>query len=127
MFLIFLLGGSEMVIKKKMIVLAVMTWVAVSSSISIAACISCKTSSGSELVCSGQSTFDLTSKCGNPDSSDSRDKIVTDNSGRVQSIRIDTYYYNCGAGTSTKAIEFVDGRLTSIRNGDEGSGPEKCW
>lgn len=95
-----------------------------------AACMSCNNGNGSEMVCSGASTFEVKQKCGQPDDAQTRDDMKG-MGGRdsvwIETNQIDTYYYNCGSGRFTKILTFKNGKLQSIANGDKGSGPEKCW
>jgi len=106
-------------------------------------------SSGSVLLCEGDSKFDAMNKCGNPDFMDetgtetlgsfgSRTKWNTmwgtvsrksTGGGFVETTeRIEKWYYNCGYGSFSKILTFRGSNLVSIENSDErGSGPQKCW
>jgi hypothetical protein len=89
-------------------------------------CISCVSGSGSSLVCTGDSTFDAIQICGNPDYSESRDEI-TSVGNTISTDQIETFYYNCGEGTFTRELIFINGKLRLIKDGAKGSGPKKCW
>ena len=93
-------------------------------------CFSCKAGGGSDLVCEGASTFEVIKKCGSPDYSEQEDKIAgggSEGNVNVASVKIETFYYDCGQNQFTKILKFKGGKLFSISNGDKGSGDEKCW
>src|SRR5512135_238748 len=110
--------------KSMLAVIAVLLLSGTTFSEGVKQCFSCKSGYGSDLVCQGASTFEVTQKCGAPDHSETRDKIISGGTGDnivATYIQIETYYYNCGEGRFIKILEFNDGELSSISNGDKGS------
>ncbi len=83
-------------------------------------CIRCTESSS--LACTGDSTFSVITKCGQPDHTESSQiKISLDTWERV-----DTYYYDCGEGQFIRVLTFRAGKLISIETEGRGSGPTRC-
>lgn len=107
-----------------------------------AVCMSCISKTGqsyTELACEGDSKYDVVRKCGEPDYSEETQQVTsgdfgkTSKDGKTQGFfgstttKIETLYYNCGQGRFVRVLVFVGGRLSSIQQGDRGSGEQKCW
>lgn len=107
-----------------------------------AVCMSCISKSGSgytELACEGDSKYDVIRKCGEPDYSEETEQVTSGDFGKTSkdgqtrgffgsvTTKVETLYYNCGQGRFVKVLVFAGGRLSSIQNGDRGSGIQRCW
>lgn len=94
-------------------------------------CIRCKTDSGSELACTGASKYEIISKCGRPDYSETvteeKTSSISGGSINVKTEVVELLYYNCGEGQNIRILKIRGGELISIRDGDRSSGPTKCW
>jgi len=95
-----------------------------------ATCMRCKTDVGSDLACVGETKFALLSKCGSPDySEETAEKTsgVLNGNVNLTTKKVELIYYNCGDGKNIKIIKVRGGKIVSIKDGDRGSGPERCW
>jgi len=86
---------------------------------------------GSKLISVGETKLEVISKCGPPDDSEivSYDTMWSfSSSGNLTAStkKVENLYYNCGDGRFIRILTFIDGKLTSIKNGGYGSGPKKC-
>jgi hypothetical protein len=107
-----------------------------------AVCMSCISRTGqsyTELACEGDSKYDVVRKCGDPDFSEETQQVTSGDFGKVRrdgntqgffgstTTKVETLYYNCGQGRFIRVLIFFGGRLSSIQQGDRGSGDQKCW
>jgi hypothetical protein len=106
------------------------------------ACMSCLSQTGAsytDLACEGDSKFEVIHKCGEPDYAEETEEITEGSvrsdaeqkerrsSFRAVRQRVEKFYYNCGQGRFIKILVFRGGRLVSIKEGERGSGPQRCW
>jgi hypothetical protein len=102
------------------------------------ACMSCLSQTGTgytELACEGDSKFDVIYKCGEPDYTEETEEITEGSvrsekphsSFRAVTQRVEKLYYNCGQGRFIKILVFRGARLVAVKNGERGSGPQRCW
>ena len=87
---------------------------------------------GGRIVGTGDSKIEVISKCGQPDLKETS-SVKTSGQFRnntrsftATSTIVETWMYNCGAGRFIKTLTFEDGVVTSVQDGDYGSGPNKC-
>jgi len=102
------------------------------------ACMSCLSQTGTgytELACEGDSKFEVIYKCGEPDYTEETEEITEGSvrpekpgsSFRAVRQRVEKLYYNCGQGRFIKILVFRGARLIAVKNGERGSGPQRCW
>ncbi|MEJ2696038.1 MAG: DUF2845 domain-containing protein [Candidatus Sulfobium sp.] len=103
-------------------------------------CISATGTSYTELACDGDTEYEVIHKCGAPDYTEEGETVTTgqfgsEKAGKGQkqggfiatTEKIKRFYYNCGEGRFVKILVFRNGVLVDIRNGDRGTGNQRCW
>jgi hypothetical protein len=88
-----------------------------------ATCIRCALDS---LVCAGDSKFDLLDQCGGPDLAEGSGTGFLRND-ELADLNLETLFYNCGEKQFVKIITVRGGRISSIEEGERGSGPTRCF
>jgi len=96
------------------------------ASVSRADCLRC----GNDVVCPGESRFDVMNKCGPPDYSEETSRSIPRTGMRYDDSyvqeRVENLYYNCGDGRFVRILTIRNGKIDSIANGQRGSGSVKC-
>ncbi len=100
----------------------------------------CPTDGGSQIVCDGDTKFEVITKCGEADfieevgyvSSGRFRKFTDENEVRGAfgefTRKVEKWYYNCGEGQFIKEVIFEGNEIVSIDStGQRGSGPHRCW